>query len=119
MFKRARMTFVIIVIMVTVFVIESPRTDLAAASENAVGPIAVEVANLKDQLEKGLKARLPSEFAFIGTVITMVDSDQLSSVLVLETFHWARKKTKYKKYVFPYFERGLRERALKLGVTIP
>ncbi len=30
------------------------------------------VPTLKDKLEKGLKARLPSEFAFIATVVSKV-----------------------------------------------
>lgn len=88
-------------------------------AETSIGSVAVEVATLKDQLEKGLRARLPKEFAFVQTVVTMVDNNQLSTELVLGTFHWARKKAKYKKYPFPYFEQALRARAAKIGVQVP
>ncbi len=99
----------------------TPRDLLASPTAQDLSPIAADVANLKDQLEKGLKARRPEEFAFLATVVTMVDNKQLPLELVLGTFHWARKNVKYKEkeYAYPYFERGLRERAAELGVTIP
>lgn len=74
-----------------------------------------QVANLKTQLEAGLKARLPSEFAFIARVIAMVEAKQLPFDLVQSTFMWARVK---KPYPFPYFEHGLRTRAAKQGIEI-
>jgi len=74
---------------------------------------------LKDQLEKGLKARFPQEFAFINTVVTMVESGQLPRDLVLSTFFWVRKNKYQKKYMVPYFERILRARAAEQGITIP
>jgi uncharacterized membrane protein (GlpM family) len=86
----------------------SQAGEHAAASEG-------QVANLKTQLEAGLKARLPSEFAFIERVIAMVDSKQLPFDLVQSTFMWARVK---KPYPFPYFEHGLRTRAAKQGIEI-
>ena len=84
------------------------------ASAGALPP-AIEVADLQDQLENGLRARLPSEFAFIRRVVEMVRADQLPLDLVVGTFQWARRK---KPYPFPYFERALRTLAARRGIPI-
>jgi hypothetical protein len=78
----------------------------------------VATADLKDQLEKGLRARLPREFAFIGRVIYMVDHKELPLDLVKSTFDWAREKAKTKRYPFPYFEQAMRIRAKRIGIVI-
>jgi hypothetical protein len=70
---------------------------------------------LKDTLEKGLKARLPSEFAFIDTVISKVDDGTLPRSMVESTFLWARRR---QIHAFEYFEQGLRVRAAQIGVTL-
>lgn len=70
---------------------------------------------LKDTLEKGLKARLPSEFAFIRTVTEKVDDGTLPRSVVESTFLWARRKP---QHPFEYFQQGLKIRAEKLGVTL-
>ncbi len=93
--------------------------DTITESPAASRPYAIEVVTLKDQLEKGLKARRPVEFAFVATVVGMVKEGQLSTELVLSTFHWARKQRKYRRYIFPYFEAALRKRALDEGTVIP
>ena len=71
--------------------------------------------DLKDKLEKGLRARRPEEFAFIGRVVAMVDKGQLPLDLVRETFAWARKK---RPYPYPYFERALKIRAAAIGIEV-
>lgn len=71
--------------------------------------------DFKQQLEKGLYARRPEEFAFIDRVVQMVELNQLSRELVTSTFLWARKK---QPYPYVYFERGLKVRAARLGVTV-
>ena len=76
------------------------------------------VADLRDQLEKGLRARRPEEFRFIQRVVEMVNQGQLPLGLVKSTFQWARKKADVKRYPYQYFERGLRLRAAKLGILI-
>ena len=81
-------------------------------------PIAANVANLQQQLESGLKARRPEEFAFIQTVVSMVEDDTLPLDLVMSTFLWTRKNPKAKEYPFVYFQRALRERAKKLGINL-
>ena len=72
-------------------------------------------ANLKETLESGLRARRPEEFAFLQRVITMVDEGRLPVDLVRSTFDWARDK---RPYPYPYFERGLKIRAARLGITV-
>lgn len=78
---------------------------------------AVEEPSLKDTLEKGLKARLPTEFAFINRVVTLVDQGRLPRKLVLGTFDYARKKG-HPKYPFPRFQRAMILRAAKIGVRL-
>lgn len=72
-------------------------------------------ADLKDELEAGLKARRPQEFQFIAKVVDMVNRKQLPLEMVRSTFIWARKK---KPYPYPFFERALIQRAAKIGVRI-
>lgn len=72
--------------------------------------------NFRQQLEQGLYARRPEEFAFIARVVRMVEENQLSRQLVDSTFQWARKK---RPYPYVYFERGLKVRAARLGVPVP
>ncbi len=76
---------------------------------------AAEVANLQDQLESGLQARRPVELVFIGRVVTLIEQDGLPLPLVLSTYQWARTK---KPRPFPYFERGLRIRAARIGIQL-
>lgn len=70
----------------------------------------------KAQLEKGLKARRPSDFTFIDTVITAVDNGTIPQKMVNETFDFARSKST--QYPFIYFQFALRKRAAKIGVTL-
>lgn len=76
------------------------------------------VADLKSQLEKGLKARRPQDFVFIKKVVEKVANDELSVELVKSTFQWARENGRYKNYPYPHFEQALRLRAKKLGITL-
>ena len=78
-------------------------------------PRGVKSANLQEQLEKGLRARLPQEFAFIDRVVKMVEKGKLPLDLVRSTFDWARDK---RPYPFPYFERGLKKRAARIGIIV-
>ena len=71
------------------------------------------VPNLKDTLEKGLKARLPGEFGFIAHVVAKVNHGQLPLSLVDSTFLWARNKPNHQ---CEYFEQGLKLRAGRWGL---
>lgn len=72
-------------------------------------------ADLRQQLEAGLYARRPEEFAYIARVVRMVERRQLPEKLVKSTFAWARRK---RPYPLVYFERGLQLRARKLGIVV-
>ena len=76
-------------------------------------------ASLKETLEKGLRARRPEEFQYVARVAELVDQKELPLDLVMSTFQWARQKSKHTNFPLPYFARGLRERAAKLGLQAP
>lgn len=90
-----------------------------AAQETTGDRQELQVANLKDQLEKGLQARLPREFRFIGTIVRMVERNELPLRLVRAAFQWARRQVRAGKYPFPYFERAIRILASRDGIAIP
>lgn len=71
--------------------------------------------SLKDTLDAGLKARLPTEFEFVDRVVRMVDHGRIPLEMVQSTFLWARKK---RIHQFQYFEHGLRMRAEQAGVQL-
>jgi hypothetical protein len=81
---------------------------------------AGQVAGLQDQLEKGLKCRRPPEFAFVRAVVQKVNDGAISRQMVVETFAFARRKAHQvgHNYAFPYFQRGLEERAKKAGTPL-
>lgn len=70
---------------------------------------------LQEMLEKGLQARRPVEFAFIERVVQRVHDGTLPIDLVRGTFDWARNK---RPYPYPYFERALKVRAARQGISI-
>ncbi len=70
---------------------------------------------LKQQLEYGLKARRPQEFAFIDIVVGMVDDDLLPERTVDMAFQWARSK---RPYPYQYFVRALTILAAQEGIEI-
>jgi hypothetical protein len=76
-----------------------------------------QVASLKEQLEKGLRARRPVEFQFVARVAQLVDSGQLSRELVQGTFSWTRTRYRNKKYLVPHFEQVLRRRAADQNIA--
>ena len=67
-------------------------TPVSSADATEQGEVEENIAGLYDTLSKGLMARRPSEFQFIRKVVTYVDMDKLTRKMVLETFHWARRK---------------------------
>ena len=93
-------------------------TVTSAVGQNGADPrIAPGGITLKQALEKGLKARRPSEFAFIRLVIEKVEQGKLPRKLVERTFLWARDNKQ--PYPMPYFEKALQLQAKKLGVLLP
>ena len=98
----------------------SLQTALVAteAAAQVPQPPNPNVADLQDQLENGLKARLPAEFRFIARVVWLVENNRLPISLVQSTFEWARRKKSYKTSLVPYFERALRLRAARRGIRV-
>ena len=78
-------------------------------------PANKKIADLKNRLEKGLKARRPTEFAFIAKVVQLTEKGKLPRKLVDGTYFWARKK---RRHQFQYFERALIIRARRLGIKL-
>ena len=75
----------------------------------------IQVGDLKQQLESGLRPRTPAEFAFIQRVVTMTKQNALPIKIVKVTFNWARRK---RPYPFPYFQRALTIEAGKRGIRV-
>jgi hypothetical protein len=91
----------------------------ASTSRGELPTLGVGLAGSLDyqkELEKGLKARRPTDFAFLATVVAKVQSGALPQSMVNETFDFARKQNR--DYPFIYFQFVLRKRADKLGVKI-
>lgn len=99
--------------------VAASQTSQAATPFAETNDQGVQVADLKEQLEKGLQARRPVEFKFIANVVALVQQKKLPLDLVLSVFHWARRQVISRKYPFPYFERAMRILAARRGVTIP
>ena len=78
--------------------------------------VADGVADLKETLVAGLRATRPEEIAWIDQVVEKVGQGRLPLPLVLSTFKWARNR--HPSYPFPYFKRGLRVRAARLGIPL-
>jgi hypothetical protein len=79
--------------------------------------------SLHDRLVVGLKARLPSELAFIDLVVEKVAAGELPERLVNETFFWARTHAGQSKIGRPqrpiiYFQPALVLRAKKVGIVL-
>ncbi len=72
--------------------------------------------NLQTQLEKGLKARRPVEFAYIDQIIKLVEDGKLPISLVTSTYGWARKQ---RGRQLQYFQFALQARAKGLDVQLP
>ena len=77
-----------------------------------------QVPTLREQLVYGLRARYPSDYAYIDQVVLFVNKGRLSREVVLGVFHWTRKKST-KKYLIPYFREGLRRVAREKGEEAP
>ncbi len=71
---------------------------------------------LKTQLEKGLKAQRPVEFAYIGQIVQLVESGALPRSLVATTYLWAQRRSTRQ---LQYFQFALQARARNLNVKLP
>lgn len=70
--------------------------------------------DLLTQLEKGLKARLPSDFAFLQRVVSQVNAGTVPLRLVNQSFLYARRLDK--KWQVFYFRRVLKNLMYREGL---
>jgi len=113
---RLRWALALALIGVSVVVdLATRQVGQAAQNKDATGS---GVASLKDQLEKGLRARRPVEFQFVRRVAQLVDSGDLTVQFVQGSFSWTVKKYEKRKYLVPYFEQVLRQRAKAEKITV-
>lgn len=103
------------VIILVVLAIPRTTSVVTAATGKPItsGP-AVQVT-LKEQLEKGLRARRPVEFAFVAEVVQAVEDGKLPIRLVNSAYDWALKQP---RYPFQYFEFAITKLAKKQGVEL-
>lgn len=94
----------------------APVENVRALTRTSQGGSTNRVASLKDQLLIGLKVRRQVEREFVEEVVRLVHQRRLPTKLVLETFHYARRKPT--KHPFQYFQRALAIRAARIGVRI-
>jgi hypothetical protein len=81
----------------------------------ALGNGVAKSLDLKSQLEKALKARLPSDYTFIATVVRQVERGRLPRKLVDQTLGYARAKSQQNPFI--YFQFALRKQAEMIGET--
>ncbi|MBI3838170.1 MAG: hypothetical protein HY288_09600 [Planctomycetia bacterium] len=86
------------------------------AQSPAVTGGGVSNLDLQSQLEKGLKARRPVEFAYIRQVVGLIESGKLPRSVVISTFGRARQKPDRK---LQYFQFALQARTKGLGIQLP
>ena len=104
-------------VVVLLVVLAAPRTTsvvTAATSRDVKSGPAVQVT-LKQQLEKGLRARRPVEFAFVAEVVQAVEDGKLPIRLVNVSYDWALKQP---RYPFQYFEFAITKVAKQRGVVL-
>ena len=108
-----KQTILVLAVAIAISVPSAIPQSTAVGSQRNLAAV-----KLKDILEKGLRAYKPTDFTYIAKVVAAVDTGQLSRRFVLGTFHYTRRKYKFKKYLVPYFQAVLTKRAAKIGVTI-
>jgi hypothetical protein len=102
-------------ILSLVLLVAASGAAISLAAPVADKPIAPGGPDLKTMLEKGLRARRPSEFAFIQRVVKLVNQGKLPIAVVETSFLWARPK---RPYPMPYFMETMEVRAKKVGIDL-
>lgn len=72
-------------------------------------------ASLKETLVYGLRPRTPADKEFIELVVARVEAKTLPLELVISTYRWALGR---RPYPYPFFERGLKQRAKQRGIDL-
>jgi hypothetical protein len=101
-----------------VFSTFTARATFAADTKDAkaIGSGLPSSFDLKKQLETGLKARRPTDFEYIATIVDKVEKGELPQQLVDQAFLYARKKEQ--KVPIIYFQFSLKQLAQKAGVKL-
>lgn len=94
---------------------QSASAQLPVPPASGVGA-TINSIDFKQQLEKALKARKPTDFDFIAKVVTKVELGILPRKLVDQTMLYARNRSR--EYPFIYFQFALRKQAEKIGVSL-
>lgn len=74
------------------------------------------IALLKDQLSKGLRAATPDQLKFVDLVVARVAQGKLPRAMVNLVYKWALERNP--NVPFPYFQYALRALAKRRGVHI-
>lgn len=77
------------------------------------------IADLRDRLVSGLKVRTTAERQFVEQVLQRAENNTIPLELVDSAFLWVRSNKADHDYPFFYFERVLRIRGKRAGVSIP
>lgn len=98
------------------FLLLAMTTPTVLHAAESAAPARGAVASLEERLTAGLKVSAPADVAFCERVAELVRAGELPVQLVDSTYLWAVRRGR--KYPFPAFERALRMKAEKLGVTL-
>ena len=104
----------VLILLAVTFAFAGSATFVRPAAAQSQAPIQV---TFRQQLQFGLRARTAEEFAYVNTVVGLVQSGALPQQTVNRAFLWSRKKNH--RYPFPYFSRALLILANAEGITIP
>lgn len=113
---RTVICWLIIPAILLATLVSSPQAQETVTPAVASSSAADQQLTLKDELRYGLRARLPTEIAFIDRVVSHVKKGQLTLSMVRSTFIWARQQSTRRP--FPFFQFGLRARAKRIGVSL-
>ena len=115
MLDRIRTAVLILAALTGGMVVSQWPGQTVEAIQDDNGP----TADLRNRLTSGLRIRTDEERAFVDQVIAGVESGTIPRELVDSTFLWVRSNKSNSSYPFFYFERVLRLRGSRTGVTIP
>ena len=104
-------------LLLAVSILAVSLTALTKAQVSTRNPTSPYVqVTLRQQLQKGLKCRRPSDFAFVDHVVDLVDQGKLPLDLVNICFDWSRQRSNHIPIV--YFERSLTQLAKQKGFSL-
>lgn len=106
----------------------APGTAAESEKREAIDPeklaelraqLTEELQQYETQLQAILRTRFPEEQAFVGTLVWMIQEEELPKDLVDGAWLWVRKNRPTTKYPFIYFERVVRAQAERVEIVLP